>query len=557
MNTCSGKTNDGSPCPCRRFKGRKNQQDDEPAFCVNCEHYDTCHPDSDGPLTQQVPPAAQSSNISAMVSKYTHLLPKMKATEDIARKETNNGFRKKEESRSGPSGSKAKTVYKKEIDAELKKIAVGSIVMITTGFLHGKHKLKSEVAPNARKMEALREAKLLVSESSNGQPVKFSKDMTTEEIDKYLRDLFPDLFQYLDKKGGKSGVDFHWALLVKAGTRLSLSSQKTPNGGDFTANRNPTGRRWEEQRIYISTVTEVRPDVYGDWKAAVEAAESDCEESGADDLPLPATRKNEKRRRSPSPLFDKSVDSDIEIVDPKGTERGIKTYTKPTVKRRKVTVSTVDFAKLNMDDLSDIEIMSNISMSMPPDTDSTSNNRERRRSDSINQLDHSAASKSLPVGANSMTQALLMPTPVDHTWEFNQSTEMSNDGTEMMFHPIEDLPMHTYLTSDLNSIESNRFKDESDETANFFSNMLIPPPEMTPGLPSQSTAHSESINENPTTGPASPHVEASIENATNVLSSSTSAPMNMKNWGNSYQASSSRSKFEALVRPKTNPWVRK
>jgi hypothetical protein len=93
MHTCSG-TTDGVPCACLRFEPRPLQKADEPVTCLNCLHYDTCHPEAESTSTSSNDP--RKSNIPTIVSNYSALLrsSKPKATIDDAREETNAGFLK-------------------------------------------------------------------------------------------------------------------------------------------------------------------------------------------------------------------------------------------------------------------------------------------------------------------------------------------------------------------------------------------------------------------------------------------------------------------------------
>lgn len=90
--TCRGKTSDGSQCPCLRPKIRKDQKDHEHVVRINCGHYDTSHPQE--AILQQ--PPSTSSSFGSIMSKYSHLLSKSGACEEVARRETNLGFRKED-----------------------------------------------------------------------------------------------------------------------------------------------------------------------------------------------------------------------------------------------------------------------------------------------------------------------------------------------------------------------------------------------------------------------------------------------------------------------------
>lgn len=91
MNTCSG-LHEGVRCTCLHFKVRPNQQENDPVTCLNCTHYDTCHPEAQ--QATATASEARKSSIPALVGRYSALLCTVvpKATEDDAREETNKGF---------------------------------------------------------------------------------------------------------------------------------------------------------------------------------------------------------------------------------------------------------------------------------------------------------------------------------------------------------------------------------------------------------------------------------------------------------------------------------
>lgn len=90
---CSGTDKDGNLCLCPRFKKRKDQKDDEPAHCVNCGHFNTCHPDY-----EQISSTKTEGRIYHMVDRYTELFRKKpttpKVSEGDARQEVSQAFLK-------------------------------------------------------------------------------------------------------------------------------------------------------------------------------------------------------------------------------------------------------------------------------------------------------------------------------------------------------------------------------------------------------------------------------------------------------------------------------
>ncbi|KAG1849629.1 hypothetical protein DFJ58DRAFT_729420 [Suillus subalutaceus] len=295
--TCRGKTNDGSLCPWLRPKLRKDQKDDEPAICVNCGHYDTSHPQE--AILQQ--PPTTSSSFGSIMSKYSHLLSKTGASEDIARRETNLGFRKQDlampasmsrTAKVGVRSGGSKDVIKKTTAANLRKMGVGSIVMVTVG-VNRKGCMKRKVAPDMAKIEELRRLKLAVSKGPDGDNLQIAPGMTKSDIDRYLRTLFPRLFDYLENHDDDgrnnsnltlAGADgFRWYLIVKSGKNMVKSSQEGLTGSEVLKTRHPAGRKWTDQFIYFGTMLEVDPDSFDDSMNEVAEAE-DIGTVGSNDM---------------------------------------------------------------------------------------------------------------------------------------------------------------------------------------------------------------------------------------------------------------------------------
>ncbi|KAG1883228.1 hypothetical protein F4604DRAFT_1677588 [Suillus subluteus] len=256
--TCRGKTSDSSQCPCLWPKLRKDQKDDEPAICINCGHYDTSH------LQEAIPqqPPSTSSSFGSIMSKYSHLLSKTGASEEVARRETNVGFRKQDIALSASTSHTAKVEVQsgssrdavKRTAVNLRKTGIGLIVMVTAGL----------IAPS----------------------------MTNSDIDKYLRTLFPRLFKFLEnhKSSNLTSEDgFYWYLIVKSGKNMVKSSQEGLTGNEVLKTRHPASWKWTDQFIYFGTVLEMDPESFGDSMSEVESIVLDTSEDigGSNDMEEP------------------------------------------------------------------------------------------------------------------------------------------------------------------------------------------------------------------------------------------------------------------------------
>ncbi|KAI9566605.1 hypothetical protein HD554DRAFT_2040154 [Boletus coccyginus] len=118
------------------------------------------------------------------------------------------------------SGSKTLFKAQKEIEADLRETGVGTVVIVTVGL-----NLKSSAAPHKGKIKAFCGAGLVATEDANHKPIQFQKNMSKEDINIYLRGLFPNLSEYLDNT-----TTYPWVILEKSCTALARVWQRwSPN----------------------------------------------------------------------------------------------------------------------------------------------------------------------------------------------------------------------------------------------------------------------------------------------------------------------------------------
>ncbi|KAI0054647.1 hypothetical protein BV25DRAFT_469027 [Artomyces pyxidatus] len=126
----------------------------------------------------------------------------------------------------------------------------------------------------------------------------FQPGMTTDDIDTYLRTLFPVAFDHLDRiTASKPSEDFLWVLFVKGRNRFTASSKVEPSGADVLQTRTPDLKPWRERTVYIGTRVEIKPGRYQKWNTRVQRDEDSVSESDTDSESDQATDNNSSRER--------------------------------------------------------------------------------------------------------------------------------------------------------------------------------------------------------------------------------------------------------------------
>lgn len=95
--------------------------------------------------------------------------------------------------------------------------------------------------------------KLAVFKTLTNENLQFGVDWTQKQIDKWLRDLFPLLFEFLDHRYPENAVPgkFHWVLLGKAQRALYVMNRPLINGELLNEAKGPVARNYMEHAVRI------------------------------------------------------------------------------------------------------------------------------------------------------------------------------------------------------------------------------------------------------------------------------------------------------------------
>lgn len=99
-------------------------------------------------------------------------------------------------------------------------------------------------------VEKLLKYKLVVFKTREDKELQFSPDWDQKRIDKWFRDLFPLLFEYLDYRyPGDAASGYHWVLLGKDQRTLFLMDRERITGAELNESKGPTRRKFTEHVV--------------------------------------------------------------------------------------------------------------------------------------------------------------------------------------------------------------------------------------------------------------------------------------------------------------------
>ncbi|KAJ2914203.1 hypothetical protein MD484_g6221, partial [Candolleomyces efflorescens] len=174
-----------------------------------------------------------------------------------------------------------------------------------------------EVPPDfflCKTLEDYRRFHLLV-DSINGRPPQFQLDWAHNDIDRWLRSLFPSVFQWLDRFGTPVEPQYHWKLVGKHYRELYLIERENLDGAELANLRGPPLRSYKTFELRIATLRTIPAEVYRNWEKALsephnprleEDNQSGSDGSGVSTQDVEEDWEASSAQRSPSPQPEES-----------------------------------------------------------------------------------------------------------------------------------------------------------------------------------------------------------------------------------------------------------
>ncbi|KAK6971964.1 hypothetical protein R3P38DRAFT_3138412 [Favolaschia claudopus] len=254
------------------------------------------------------------------MAQYSDRISQLKKSSDAeARKESYSGFRPKEV-KSGGTSSKAAGPSKKRNEKKDKVIRIHSI-QVMVGGLDGDGKLRVKQPYSTELLNDLRAKGLTAFETRDEGNLEFQLGWSQKEVDTWLREVLPLLFEYLDRCYPDDAAEFHWVLLGKSKQTLFAMDRKV-TGELLDEVKGAAGRGYREQTIRIATKHRI-PEAA--WKSFDDAL--DAMTAGGDPIPSESESESElepppkrRARKSRSKSRSKVVAAQTSSADAESSE---------------------------------------------------------------------------------------------------------------------------------------------------------------------------------------------------------------------------------------------
>ncbi|KAK7001952.1 hypothetical protein R3P38DRAFT_3045688 [Favolaschia claudopus] len=302
---CAGK--DGNGCSCKVFQGPEDSQPSAKCQRTSCRHRRKYHAPEPAPSTSSVLERFQLSRIAA------------KASEDHARKETNEGFHGAGSSKStgNKSGRKSKTKAKDDEDS----VKVGTLQMFLCGVDKDGHPQNTS-CPVGQDYEALVEAGLVVKAMPDGKPLTFGRNWTWAQVCEWIRMAAVPagqkvgLLDYLDARDGVPSDETTSHFLVVGKNNRTLYTKIGPINGKLLdeAKGSASGHRnTSTLAVRIVTRNPVPRAASKDWAGAI-AKVGTAEDLvlGPEDMPASNLKGKGKGKRRVKSVSSASADDSPE-----------------------------------------------------------------------------------------------------------------------------------------------------------------------------------------------------------------------------------------------------
>ncbi|KAF8874097.1 hypothetical protein CPB84DRAFT_1853769 [Gymnopilus junonius] len=190
----------------------------------------------------------------------------------LAKCEANKGFRDKQVKKKSGSLRTAgqKSNASNTSNTVSKSFRVGFVLAIPYGFNPDGSWIDEQYPPGPD-LDTFQKNGLMVKESPTSDLV-IQIDWTEHDIDSWMRERFPSLFQWLDVRFGAPDSGVHWVLLRKHYNTLSvvMIGSETCSGKNLLEARGTPGRKYSAHHVIIAIKHCIPPAIYLDWEAALE-----------------------------------------------------------------------------------------------------------------------------------------------------------------------------------------------------------------------------------------------------------------------------------------------
>ncbi|KAJ7753473.1 hypothetical protein B0H16DRAFT_1459372 [Mycena metata] len=276
-------------------------------------------------------------------------------TDSEARAESYAGFRPKE------ADEQTKAESKKKNSEQL--VRVNNVQLIVAG-LDATGELRCDKSLDIRELEKRSKFGVVAFETRSADSLEFGIKWSQKQIDKWLREILPLAFEFLDKRYPEDIEGYHWTLVRKHGKQVFVMHRTNTTGQELEEAKGPATRKWMEHAVRVATKHKIPAAVWMGFDDAIEklmdgqhlASESEDEE---DFKRQKSRRKALPKRRAATPLEESSSeasegeegDEDEEVTAPLTRRRRSTSSSASVVVKREGLERDLPF----IDDDSDVE----------------------------------------------------------------------------------------------------------------------------------------------------------------------------------------------------------
>ncbi|KAJ7101893.1 hypothetical protein C8R44DRAFT_746935 [Mycena epipterygia] len=229
-------------------------------------------------------------------------------------------------------------------------IKVGKVEFVPYG-VDGNSQLKRTKVPSGELAEEYIEYHLSRHKDDDGEDIQFGEGWTLDQIDRWLRGLFSESFEYLDIIYGSE--ESHWILVKKDRQKIFIVKRETYTGADLVGAKGTSARGWRDCVVRIVSRHTIPAVAYKDWSTAIEKAKAGDRKS-----------KGKTKRSSPSPESEEALSSESEGNS--GDEGSVVVKPETEISEEVPRRCSSRFASISSDDTAGVQIDPDVDVAKPP-----------------------------------------------------------------------------------------------------------------------------------------------------------------------------------------------